>query len=46
MFQFPGLSSARYVFTGRMTRHNARRVSPFGDPRVKAYFQLAEDYRR
>ena len=46
MFQFPGLSPADYVLAGQVVRHNAHRVSPFGDPRVKAYFQLAEDYRR
>ena len=36
MFQFPGLSPAGYVLAGQVVRHNAHRVSPFGDPRVKA----------
>lgn len=31
MFQFPGLSPAGYVLAGQVVRHNAHRVSPFGD---------------
>ena len=37
MFQFPGLSPAGYVLAGQVVRHNAHRVSPFGNQRIKAY---------
>lgn len=40
MFHFPGLA----LF--RVSGHNPRWVSPFGNLRIKASFQLPEAYRR
>ena len=36
MFQFPPLASAGYEFTDGCRGINPRRVSPFGNPRIKA----------
>ena len=37
MFQFPGFAPSRVTLLGR--------VSPFGNPRIKAYSQLPMAYR-
>jgi hypothetical protein len=39
MFQFPGLAPFR------VAEYDLRRVSPFGNPRIKACLQLPEAYR-
>jgi hypothetical protein len=44
MFQFPGCPSSEAC--RKMTRHDPRRVSPFGDLRIIACLQLPEAYRR
>ena len=45
MFQFPRFAFLRYVFTQEYLPYG-RWVSPFGNLRVKAYYQLTEAYRR
>jgi hypothetical protein len=40
MFQFSGLASFR------MTRHDSRRVAPFGHPRINGFFPLPVAFRR
>jgi hypothetical protein len=45
MSHFPPLASTRLCIQRAMTRHDPRRVPPFGHPRVKAYLQLTEAYR-
>ena len=45
MVHFPPFASASYEFRVRMTRHDPRRVSPFGHPRIKACVRLPEAYR-
>ncbi len=42
MFQFAGFASCPYVFR---TRYPEGWVSPFGNPRIKAYSQLPTAYR-
>ena len=37
MFQFPGLTSIHLCIQRRMIGHDPDRVSPFGNPRIKAY---------
>ena len=37
MFQFPGFASAHLWIQCGMTGHYTGRVSPFGDPRIKAW---------
>ena len=44
MFQFAAFASAPYVF--RYGYRLKRWVSPFGNPRIKAYSQLPKAYRR
>ena len=43
MFQFAGFASLPYVFGTTMTLQG--RVSPFGNPRIKACSQLPAAYR-
>ena len=45
MVHFPALSSLRLWIQRRILRNDPKRVSPFGDPRVKAYLQLTGAYR-
>jgi len=45
MFQFPGYGLLTLCVHVRMTRHDSRRVAPFGYPRFKACLRLTEDYR-
>jgi hypothetical protein len=45
MFQFSPLASVPLWIQGRMTRHDSRRVSPFGHPRINAYVRLPEAFR-
>ena len=40
MFHFPWFASFRIL------RHDSQWVTPFGNPRIKAFFQLPEAYRR
>ena len=44
MFHFPGLAPLTSK-TSRVSRHYPRRVSPFGNLRVKGYLHLTADYR-
>ena len=37
MFHFPGLALIDLCIQSRVTGHYPRRVSPFGNPRIKAY---------
>ncbi len=45
MFQFTPLASSSLWIQERMTRHDPRRVSPFGHRRITAYVQLPDAYR-
>ena len=45
MSHFPPLASSRLCIQRAMTGHDSRRVSPFGNPRVKACLRLTEAYR-
>ena len=45
MFQFTPLASIRLCIQRRMTRHDPRRVSPFGHLRITAYVRLPEAFR-
>ena len=45
MVHFPALPSHRLCIQRRMLRYYPKRVSPFGNPRVKACLQLTEAYR-
>ncbi len=45
MFQFPGLAPLCLCIQQRVTRHDPRRVSPFGHLRIKAYVRLPEAFR-
>ena len=44
-FSSPGCPPPGYVFAWRVTSHEARRVFPFGDPRVDGLVPLTADYR-
>src|SRR3954453_17739057 len=45
MFQFSPLAPHRLCIQRWVTRHDSRRVSPFGHPRITAYVRLPEDFR-
>ena len=45
MFQFSPLAPLRLCIQRRVTRHDSRRVSPFGHPRINAYVRLPEAFR-
>ena len=45
MVHFPGLSSQSLCIQLRITRYEPGRVSPFGNPRIKACLRLPEAYR-
>ena len=45
MFQFSPLAPRSLWIQQRVTRHDSRRVSPFGHPRINAYVRLPEAFR-
>src|SRR5215217_5012565 len=45
MFQFSPLAPDRLWIQRWVTRHDSRRVSPFGHPRINAYVRLPEAFR-
>lgn len=45
MYQFPGFPPRTLCVQVRVTGHYPRRVSPFGDPRIKACLRLPVAYR-
>src|SRR5687767_12453447 len=45
MFQFSPLAPRSLCIQERVTRHDSRRVSPFGHPRINAYVRLPEAFR-
>src|SRR6476620_1048167 len=45
MFQFSPLAPVSLCIQERVTRHDSRRVSPFGHPRITAYVRLPEAFR-
>src|SRR6185369_13917065 len=45
MFQFSPLAPDRLWIQRPVTRHDSRRVSPFGHPRINAYVRLPEAFR-
>ncbi len=45
MFHFPGYRLATLCIQIAMSRHYSERVSPFGNPRIKACLRLPEAYR-
>ena len=45
MFQFSPLAPTRLWIQRVVTRHDSRRVSPFGHLRINAYVRLPEAYR-
>src|SRR3954470_23750553 len=45
MFQFSPLAPISLWIQERVTRHDSRRVSPFGHPRITAYVRLPEAFR-
>ena len=45
MFQFSPLAPHPLWIQGEVTRHDSRRVSPFGHPRINAYVRLPEAFR-
>ena len=45
MFQFPPFASRGYAFTTEWRGIDPRRVSAFGDPRIKGCLHLPEAYR-
>src|SRR5215213_4507389 len=45
MFQFSPLAPHSLCIQERVTRHDSRRVSPFGHPRINAYVRLPEAFR-
>ena len=45
MFQFPAFATQDLCVQSRVDGLSARRVSPFGHPRIKACLQLPEAYR-
>src|SRR3954447_26729967 len=45
MFQFSPLAPHSLWIQERVTRHDSRRVSPFGHPRINAYVRLPEAFR-
>ena len=46
MFQFPSFAATDLCIQSVLTDHDVCRVSPFGDPRIIACFQLPVAYRR
>jgi hypothetical protein len=46
MFQFTGFPSQTLCIQIWMTRHDSRRISPFGYPRIVAFVQLPAAFRR
>ena len=44
-FSSGGLLFIAYEFSYKCSRHDSRRVTPFGHLRIKAYWQLPEAYR-
>ena len=45
MVHFPGLAHTRLLYSAGCSESSSRRVSPFGDPRIKACLRLPEAYR-
>ena len=45
MVHFPAFASMELCIHSRMTGHDPCRVSPFGNPRIKACLRLPEAYR-
>ena len=45
MFQFPGLPPSALCVRAGVTGYGARRVFPFGDPRIEARVPLPEAFR-
>jgi hypothetical protein len=45
MVHFPAFASMELCIHSRMTGHDPSRVSPFGNPRIKACLRLPEAYR-
>src|SRR5687768_17207256 len=45
MFQFSPLAPFRLCIQRKVTRHDSRRVSPFGHLRINAYVRLPEAFR-
>jgi hypothetical protein len=45
MFQFSPLAPHSLWIQEWVTRHDSRRVSPFGHPRINAYVRLPEAFR-
>jgi hypothetical protein len=45
MFQFSPLAPPSLCIQEGVTRHDSRRVSPFGHPRINAYVRLPEAFR-
>src|SRR5215218_8406093 len=45
MFQFSPLAPFLLWIQRTVTRHDSRRVSPFGHPRINAYVRLPEAFR-
>ena len=45
MFQFSPLAPQPLWIQGEVTRHDPRRVSPFGHLRINAYVRLPEAFR-
>ena len=46
MFHFSQFAHLRLCIQRSVPGHNARRVAPFGDRRVKGCFRLTDAYRR
>ena len=45
MVHFPGLAHTRLLYSAGCSESSSRRVSPFGNPRIKACLRLPEAYR-
>ena len=45
MFQFPSFAAPRLYIQQEAGRYDPTRVTPFGDPRIKACLRLPEAYR-
>ena len=45
MVHFPGLAHTRLFYSAGCSESSSRRVSPFGNPRIKACLRLPEAYR-
>ena len=46
MFQFPPFATTYLCIQYGLISHNAYRVAPFGNPRIKTYVQFPVAYRR